>query len=300
MGADPVFTDIDPKTFNIDPNLLEEKIKALRSQNAPLKAIIPVHFAGQSCDMENILSLAHQYDLKVIEDAAHALPCTFQNKMIGSMGDATVFSFYVTKPLVTGEGGMITTNSDEMAKHIRIMRLHGINRDIWDRYRSKKPNWYYEVVAPGFKYNMPDLAAAVGIHQLIKTERFQKQREKIARCYTEAFADLPLKTPFIENPEDIHSWHLYVIQLELEKLSITRDEFIEKMAEKGIGTSVHFIPLHLHPYWRECYGFKPDDFPVALDCYRRAVSLPIYTKMTDDDVNSVIQAVRKILSEQSL
>ncbi len=300
MGADPVFADIDPKTFNIDPNLLEEKIKALRSRNAPLKAIIPVHFAGQACDMESILTLARRYDLKVIEDAAHALPCTCQNQMIGSIGDITVFSFYVTKPLATGEGGMITTDSDEIAKRIRIMRLHGINRDIWDRYRSKKPNWYYEVVAPGFKYNMPDIAASVGIHQLKKAYRFQKQREAIARRYTEAFADLPIKTPFIANPEDIHSWHLYVIQLESEKLKITRDEFIEKMAEKGIGTSVHFIPLHLHPYWRERYGFRPEDFPVAFDCYRRAVSLPIYTKMTDDDVNSVIQAVRKILSEQSL
>jgi dTDP-4-amino-4,6-dideoxygalactose transaminase len=300
MGADPVFVDIDSRTFNIDPNLLEDKIKILRSENAPIKAIIPVHFAGQACDMENILALARKYDLKVIEDAAHSLPCTCKNKMIGSMGDITVFSFYVTKPLATGEGGMITTNSDEIAKRIKIMRLHGINRDIWDRYRSKKPNWYYEVVAPGFKYNMPDLAASVGIHQLKKAYRFQKQREAIARHYTESFADLPLKTPFIANPEDIHSWHLYVIQLELEKLKISRDEFIEKMAEKGIGTSVHFIPLHIHPYWRDLYGFKPEDFPVALNCYRRAVSLPIYTKMTDDDLISVIQSVRKIFSEQSL
>jgi len=298
MGADPVFADIDSKTFNIDPNLLEEKIKSLRSRNAPLKAIIPVHFAGQACNMESILSLARRYDLKIIEDAAHALPCTFKNQMIGTIGDITVFSFYVTKPLATGEGGMITTNSDEIANRIRIMRLHGINRDIWDRYRSKKPNWYYEVVAPGFKYNMPDLAAAVGIHQLKKADRFQKQREKIAGQYTEAFENMPMKTPFITNPEDTHSWHLYVIQLELENLKITRDEFIEKMAEKGIGTSVHFIPLHLHPYWRERYGFKPEDFPVSLDCYRRAVSLPIYTKMTDEDVNRVIASVRDILNSR--
>jgi len=297
MGADPVFADIDPRTFNIDLHLLEDKIKTLRSQNAKLKAVIPVHFAGQACDMESIMALARQYDLKIVEDAAHALPCTFKNRMIGTIGDITVFSFYVTKPLATGEGGMITTNSDDIAKRIRTMRLHGINRDIWDRYRSKKPNWYYEVVAPGFKYNMPDLAASVGIHQLKKAYRFQKQRETIAKCYTEAFADLPLKTPFIANPDDIHSWHLYVLQLELEKLKITRDEFIEKMAEKGIGTSVHFIPLHLHPCWRDRYGFKPEDFPVSLECYRRAVSLPIYTKMTEEDVNTVIASVRTILKE---
>jgi len=297
MGADPVFADIDSQTFNIDPNLLEDKIKSLRSQNVPVKAIIPVHFAGQSCDMDSILTLAHQYDLKIIEDAAHALPCTCKNKMIGTIGDITVFSFYVTKPLATGEGGMITTDSDEIAKRIRIMRLHGINRDIWDRYRSKKPNWYYEVVAPGFKYNMPDLMAAIGIHQLKKAYRFQKQREEIARRYTEAFSDLPVKTPYIANPDDIHSWHLYVLQLDLEKLKITRDEFIEKMAEKGIGTSVHFIPLHIHPYWRDRYGFKPEDFPVALDCYHRSVSLPIYTRMTDEDVSSVIASVRNILTK---
>ncbi len=297
MGADPVFADIDAKTFNIDLNQLEDQIRKLRSRNAPVKAIIPVHFAGQACDMESILSLARQYDLKVIEDAAHALPCTAQGRMIGSIGDVTVFSFYVTKPLATGEGGMITTNSDEMEKRIRTMRLHGINRDIWDRYRSKKPNWYYEVVAPGFKYNMPDLMAAIGIHQLAKAYRFQKRRQEIADRYTRSFADLPLKTPFVANPDDIHSWHLYVIQLELEKLKITRDEFIEKMAEKGIGTSVHFIPLHIQTYWRDRYGFSPEDFPVSLDCYRRAVSLPIYTKMTDGDVNRVTASVRDILKE---
>jgi dTDP-4-amino-4,6-dideoxygalactose transaminase len=192
---------------------------------------------------------------------------------------------------------MITTNSDEMAKRIRTMRLHGINRDIWDRYRSKKPNWYYEVVALGFKYNMPDLMAAIGIHQLAKAYRFQKKRQEIADRYTQAFADLPLKTPFIANSDDLHSWHLYVLQLELEKLKISRDEFIEKMAEKGIGTSVHFIPVHIQPYWRDRYGFSPEDFPVSLDCYRRAVSLPIYTKMTDGDVNRVTASVRDILKE---
>jgi len=290
LGADAVFVDIDPKTFNIDPEKIEKAI------TKKTKAIIPVHYGGQACDMEPIMELAQEHDLKVIEDAAHCLPGTYRNEKIGAIGDATVFSFYVTKPLATGEGGMVVTASKDIEKRIKIMRLHGIDRDVWDRYNSKKPSWYYKVVAPGFKYNMPDLMAAIGIHQLKKIERFQKGRQEIAEKYNEAFAGLPLRTPYVAHPEDIHSWHLYPIQLELEKIKISRDEFIEKMAERGIGTSVHFIPLHIHPYWRDRYGFKPDDFPNALDCYRRAVSLPIYTRMTDGDVERVIKAVREILS----
>ena len=176
------------------------------------------------------------------------------------------------------------------------MRLHGIDRDAWDRYNTTKPKWYYEVVAPGFKYNMPDIMAAIGIHQLKKVDKFQRRREEIASCYTQAFADLPLRPPYLARPKDKHAWHLYVIQLDLENIKVSRDEFIEKMSESGIGTSVHFIPLHLHPYWRDRYGFRPEDFPIALDCYRRAVSLPIYSKMTDEDVETVIKAVREILS----
>jgi dTDP-4-amino-4,6-dideoxygalactose transaminase len=232
----------------------------------------------------------------VIEDAAHALPATYKGQMIGTVGDATVFSFYVTKPLATGEGGMLVTSSEEIEKRIKVMRLHGIDNDVWDRYSSDKPKWYYEVVAPGFKYNMSDLVAAIGIHQLRKVDQFRERREQIARNYTESFVDLPLRTPFVARPEDEHSWHLYVIQLELEQINISRDEFIEKMAQKGIGTSVHFIPLHLHPYWRDRYGFKPEDFPRALECYRRAVSLPIYSKMTDGDVERVVAAVRELLT----
>jgi dTDP-4-amino-4,6-dideoxygalactose transaminase len=289
LGADPVFVDIVPDTFNIDP----QKIEAVISEK--MRAILPVHFGGQACDMEPIIDIANHYKLKVIEDAAHALPATYKGQMIGTMGDATVFSFYVTKPLATGEGGMLVTRSEEMARRIKVMRLHGIDNDVWDRYRSDKPKWYYEVVAPGFKYNMSDLVAAIGIHQLRKVDEFRERREEIARNYTDAFAALPLKTPFVPRPEDKNTWHLYVIQLELERITISRDEFIEKMAQKGVGTSVHFIPLHLHPYWRDRYGFKAEDFPAALDCYQRAVSLPIYSKMTEDDVGRVIQAVHEIL-----
>ena len=284
-----MFVDIDPKTFNINPSNIEPSI------TKKTRAILPVHFGGQASHMSPIMDNARRHGLKVIEDAAHALPCTYEGQMIGTLGDATVFSFYVTKSLATGEGGMVVTPLEDLARRIKIMRLHGIDRDVWDRYTSTKPSWYYEVVAPGFKYNMPDLIAAIGIHQLKKIDRFQKRREEIARRYTEAFSDLPLKTPYVVRPEDKHAWHLYVIQLELERIKISREEFIEKMAERGIETSVHFIPLHLHSYWRGRYGFKPEDFPVALDCYRRAVSLPVYSKMTDDDVERVIKAVREIL-----
>jgi dTDP-4-amino-4,6-dideoxygalactose transaminase len=297
LGADPIFVDIDPRTFNLDPQKLESKLQSFdESCLSAVKAIIPVHFGGQACEMGAIMRLALDYDLKVIEDAAHALPCMSKGQMIGAVGHVTVFSFYVTKPLATGEGGMITTGSDELAGRMKIMRLHGISHDIWDRYTSTKPKWFYEVVAPGFKYNMTDIMAAMGIHQLRKVNQFQSRRQWIAEQYTRAFSDLPMRTPYVACPEDKHSWHLYVIQLELEKLQVTRDEFIEKMAEKGIGTSVHFIPLHIQPYWRDRYEFKPEDFPIALDCYRRAVSLPIYSKMTDDDVERVIKAVREILS----
>jgi dTDP-4-amino-4,6-dideoxygalactose transaminase len=295
LGADPIFVDIDANTFNLDPEKLERCLSSLGDSDA-VKAIIPVHFGGQACEMAAIMGLARERGLKVIEDAAHALPCRTNGEMIGAVGDVTVFSFYVTKPLATGEGGMITTGSDELARRIKVMRLHGINHDVWDRYTSNKPKWFYEVVAPGFKYNMTDITAAIGIHQLTKVKRFQERRQWIAEQYTRAFSDLPLRTPYLAEPQDVHSWHLYVIQLELEMLKITRDAFIEKMADKGVGTSVHFIPLHIQPYWRDRYGFKPEDFPIAFDCYRRAVSLPIYSKMTDDDVGRVINTVREILS----
>jgi dTDP-4-amino-4,6-dideoxygalactose transaminase len=289
LQADPVFIDIDPETLNIDTNQLIQKI------DKTIDAIIPVHFAGQACEMDTIAAVAQQFELKIVEDAAHAIPCSYKGKKIGKIGNCTMFSFYVTKPMATGEGGMVVTDSDEIADRIRVMRLHGINRDIWNRYRDNKQNWYYEVIEPGFKYNMPDLMAAIGIHQLKKVHRFQKRRQMIAGQYDEAFTNLPLKTPVVANPENQHAWHLYVIQLDLERMRISRDEFIEKMAEKGIGTSVHFIPLHMHPYWRDHYGFTPTDFPVALDCYLRAVSLPIYSKMRDEDVERVIKAVKDIL-----
>ena len=296
LDADPVFVDIDPRTFNIDPLKLEKTLSFMsHEQRTRVKAILPVHFGGQACDMDPILETAARYGLKVIEDAAHCPPCTYKGRQVGGIGDVTVFSFYVTKPLATGEGGMVTTASDEFASRIKVMRLHGISKDIWDRYGTNKPNWCYEVVAPGFKYNMPDLMAAIGIHQLRKVEKLQQRREEIAGRYTEAFVDLPLRLPHIARPDDTHSWHLYMIRLELDALTIGRNQVIEELAELGIGTSVHFIPLHIQPYWRDRYGFKPEDFPVAMDCYSRAISLPIYSKMTNADVDRVIEGVKRVV-----
>jgi len=293
LGADPVFVDINRQTFNMDVNQLEDVLKA----DPKIKAIIPIHFAGQACDMDVILNLAAQYGLKVIEDAAHALPTTYKNRKVGTLGDITVYSFYVTKPVATGEGGMIVTRHPEYAQRINTMRLHGISRDIFDRSQSTKPSWYYEIVAPGFKYNMSDIMAAIGVHQFAKMEQFAQQREAIAQQYAHGLVGLPLKTPELQYPCDSqHSWHLYVLQLALEQLDFDRDRFIELMAEQGVGTSVHFIPLHLQPYWRDRYQFQPTDFPVAYDVYQRAVSLPIYPSMTEADVNKVITAVKTILS----
>lgn len=293
LGADPVFVDIEGDSFNIDCDAIEEALKS----NPDVKVIIPVHYAGQAANMTRIIELAKQYDVKVMEDAAHALPTTHNGKMIGTISDITVYSFYANKTITTGEGGMIVTNNEEYVKRISCMRLHGISRDVFDRFTSTKPSWHYQVVAPGFKYNMTDVAAAMGIHQLKKANALQERRKKIAGIYNEAFSDLPVVTPFISNSKDIHSWHLYVLQLNTEELSIDRDEFISIMAEKGIGTSVHYIPLHMHPYWQNNYNLMEKDFPRSSSTYYRIVSLPNYPKMTDMQVDKVVKTVREILLE---
>jgi len=299
LGADPLFVDIDYNTFNIDPNKIDEVINQspITNHQSRIKAVIPVHFAGLSCEMDKITkrSKVNGERLKVIEDAAHAFPTTYNGKLIGSLdSDATVFSFYATKTITTGEGGMIVTRNKEIANRCRTMRLHGINRDVFNRYTSTKADWRYEVVAPGFKYNMTDIAAALGVAQLKKARTFQKRRSKMASMYNEAFRDLPIILPPQPSNGDTHAWHLYVIRLK-DDAPVSRDRFIELMAEKGIGCSVHFIPLHLHPYWRDRYNLKPDDFPNALKAYEQAVSLPLYTKMTENDQLRVIEAVKEIL-----
>jgi dTDP-4-amino-4,6-dideoxygalactose transaminase len=289
LGAHPVFVDIDKDTFNIDPKLLEAKL------TSKTKAIIPVHFAGLACNMIEILEFAKKHNLKVIEDAAHSLPTKYKGRMIGTLeSDVTVFSFYATKTITTGEGGMIVTKNPEIAKRCRTMRLHGISRDAFDRYTSKKPSWYYEVVAPGFKYNLTDIASSIGIHQLKKADRFQARREEMALKYMDAFKELDLIMPPKAEAGDLHSWHLFVMRLG-ESVKTSRADFIQEMSNMGIACSVHFIPLHIQPYWRETYNLQEDDFPNALNNFIHAVSLPLYTKMTDDDQNRVIKAVKTII-----
>jgi dTDP-4-amino-4,6-dideoxygalactose transaminase len=290
LGANPVFVDINPTTLNIDVQQIE---KAISSHT---KAIIPVHLAGLSCEMDQIMTIANRNNLKVIEDAAHALPTTYHKQLIGTIDSAaTVYSFYATKTMTTGEGGMLVTRDHDLANRVRVMRLHGINRDAFDRYIATKPSWYYEVVAPGFKYNMTDLAASLGIPQLRKVWRFQKRRDEIAERYNSEFSDLPLFLPAKPLTGDIHSWHLYIIRL-TQPCQISRDMFIQMMNDRGIGCSVHYIPLHLHPYWRSTYNLLPEDFPCSSLTYECAISLPIYTKMTDADQSRVIAAVKEILS----
>ena len=289
LGADPVFVDIEPDTLNIDAARIEAAI------TEKTRAIIPVHFAGLSCNMDEILAIAKKHGLKVVEDAAHALPCRYGQQLIGSLdSDATVFSFYANKTITTGEGGMLVTRNPALAERCRTMRLHGINRDVFARYSSDQPSWFYEVVAPGFKYNMTDIAAAIGIHQLKKADLFQQQREQLASTYLGELADLPLVMPATAPQGWQHAWHLFVVRLTGDA-PVSRNAFIEKMAAANIGCSVHFIPLHIQPYWRDRYHFKPEDFPRASEAYAGAVSLPLYPRMTAAQQQRVTDAVRSIL-----
>lgn len=297
--AKPVFVDIDAVTMNLNVEALEDTVKRKCGYKnmRKLKAIVPVHYAGYPCDMDGIMTLAGRYDLRIIEDAAHAFPASYKRRMIGTISDITCFSFYATKNITTGEGGMITTENEEYADRMRIMSLHGISKDAWKRYTAEG-SWYYEIVAPGYKYNLTDIAAALGVAQLKKTDIFMKRRKQIADMYQEAFKRLDeLDLPLANGGEEgtTHSWHLYVIRLNLQRLQIDRNKFIDELRSKGVGTSVHFIPLHIHPYYRETYGYQPDDFPIAYEAYKRIISLPIYAKMTDDDVKRVIKSVTDIV-----
>ncbi len=295
LGADPVFVDTDSITMNMSVDRVREAL----SETTGIKAIMPVHLAGQACDMDGIAEIANEFELMVVEDAAHALPSTYKGAIIGSISDVTVFSFYVTKTLATGEGGMVVTDDEAIASRIRTMRLHGINRDVFERYRSDEPSWFYEVVAPGFKYNLTDIAAAIGIHQLRRVWHMKDRRQYIADQYRSAFRDLPIELPSLSISGDVHSWHLFAIKLNLDELKISRNRFIELMSEEGVGTSVHFIPLHLQPYWRDRYGLKIEAFPVATSVFERVVSLPIYSRMSDADIDRVIRSVRKVIQAHS-
>ncbi len=289
VGARPVLVDVEADTLNIDTAMVERAI------TPRTKAIIPVHFAGHPVDLDPLYDAAQRRGLAVLEDAAHALAARYKGRLIGSGENPVAFSFYATKNLTTGEGGMLT-GSPEFLERARLISLHGMSRDAWKRY-DKGGKWYYEVLYPGFKYNMTDIQAALGLWQLKKLPGFEERRRAVVALYDQAFAqEDALETP-VERPEVEHAWHLYVLRLRLEALRIDRDQFIEELTNRNIGTSVHFIPIHLHPYYRDKYAFTPESYPIAYSNYRRMISLPLNVRLSDADVADVIEAVRDVVSE---
>ena len=286
VGARPVLVDVEPDTLNLSPVHVEKSI------TPKTRAILPVHYAGHPANLDAISALASQYRLEVIEDAAHAIGASYRGRPIGSGPYPASFSFYATKNLTTGEGGMLT-GTPEFLQEARVISLHGMSREAWNRY-EKGGGWEYDVVRPGYKYNMTDIQAAIGIWQLKKLPWFQQRRRQLAETYQAAFAGVNgLRLPATHSEVD-HAWHLYVLRLDADRWNVPRDRFVEEMKRRNIGTSVHFIPVHLHSYYRDKYGYQADDFPVALDNYRRMVSLPLNPRMSDADAGDVIEAVRDI------
>jgi dTDP-4-amino-4,6-dideoxygalactose transaminase len=303
VGARPILADVEPDTLNLDPQGLRQQIeKAQRDFGVRVKAIMPVHLYGHPCDRDAILRIAADYRLAVIEDAAHSLPATYKGQMIGSAVSAgvpvlTAFSFYATKNLTTAEGGSLT-GPRELLEEARRWSLHGMNRDAWNRYGSHG-SWFYDVVCPGYKYNMTDIQASLGLHQLRQLPQFHAKRRAIVHRYQAAFRPYGQLVVPTERNDVQHAWHLYVLRLNLDHARITRDQFITEMRERNIGCSVHFIPIHLHQYYRGKYGYKPEHFPIALREYQRMVSLPLSPRMTDEDVADVIEAVTNIVQRPS-
>jgi dTDP-4-amino-4,6-dideoxygalactose transaminase len=288
MGARPVIVDVSPRTCNLDPERFEAAI------TPKTRAVIVVDIAGLAADLDAILDIARSRGIAVVEDAAHAFPASYKGRMIGSISDITAFSFYATKALAVGDGGMLTTNNPEYAERAAIMSMHGISRDAWKRY-SARGSWFYEVLAPGYKYNMTDISAAIGLHQLARRDWLLARRQHIAARYMSAFATVDeLETP-PDSTRDQHAWHLYMLRIHPERLTIDRAAFIERLADANIGVSVHFIPLHLHPFYRETYALQPGGYSVATDAYEREISLPIYPGMSDEDVDDVIAATLDIV-----
>ncbi|MHA7600275.1 DegT/DnrJ/EryC1/StrS family aminotransferase [Alicycliphilus sp. T452] len=286
LGAQPVLVDVERASLCIDP------VQVARRITPRTRAIIAVHFGGRSADMTAILALARSYGIKVVEDAAHALPATHGGQLVGTLeSDATVFSFYANKTMTTGEGGMLVMRDPQLAHRARVMRLHGIDRDAFARFNTPVPAWRYDVIAPGFKYNLTDVAAAIGLAQLPKLRRMQQRREAIARIYLGALTDLPLTLPPLPAPGDLHAWHLFPIEVQ----GMPRDAFVDAMFAQGIGMSVHYVPLHQMTYWRESCALRPEDFPVSQSIYERTASLPIYSRMSDEDALRVVCAVRHVL-----
>lgn len=292
LGAHPVLVDVERTSLNVDPAAV------VRAITPRTRAVIPVHIGGLPAAMDDVLAICRDRGIAVVDDAAHAFTAMSGSRAVGALGDMTCFSFYATKTITTGEGGMITTANDAWAERCRLMRLHGISRDALDRHASSQ-RWAYEILAPGFKYNLSDLAAAIGVVQLRKAEAMLARREAIAARYAEAFAGLDALEMPPRGDDCRHAWQLYVLRLHLDRLSIDRDRFIAELARRRIGASVHFIPLHVHPYYRETFGYVAADFPVAYAEYERALSLPIYSRMSDADVESVVAAVQSVVSDFS-
>jgi dTDP-4-amino-4,6-dideoxygalactose transaminase len=288
-GARPIFADVKQDTMNIDPQKIEKKI------TEKTKAILPVHLAGRPCNMQAILELAKKYELKLICDCAHAIEAEYHGQKVGRLGDLSTFSFYVTKNLVTGEGGMVTTDNEEYADKIKMYALHGMDKDAWKRY-SDTGFKHYQVIFPGFKYNMTDVQAALGIHQLGKLEQRYKKRQQIWDIYNEAFKELPLCTPIPPEDKTRHALHLYTVLLKLEELSVNRDEVLNALVHENIGTGIHYTALHLHPYYQNTYNYRLGDFPNTEHISERTISLPLSAKLTDQDIEDVIEAVTKVLN----
>ncbi len=287
LGAKPVIVDVRADDLNVDTAAVERAI------TKRTRAIVGVDIGGQPADWHVLREIARPRDIVLVDDAAHALPATLRGELVGTLADLTAFSFYVTKTLATGEGGMLVTANDGWAERARVMSLHGISHDAWKRYTAEG-SWRYEVVAPGFKYNMTDIAAALGTVQLSRLDDMRARRDSIAGRYTRAFEGIDaLETPAARE-DRTHAWQLYVLRLHLAALRCDRAAFIDALKQRGIGTSVHFIPLHLHPYWRDTYKLRPQDLPIATREYERVISLPIYSAMSDDDVSAVIEAVREV------
>ncbi|MGD9028956.1 MAG: DegT/DnrJ/EryC1/StrS family aminotransferase [Anaerolineae bacterium] len=287
LGATPILVDVEPDTLNLDPTCFAAAI------TSHTRAVIPVHLYGHPCEMDRIGDIARAHDMRVVEDAAHAVGAQWRGQRIGSISSATVFSFYATKNLTTAEGGMITTDDDEYAEKLRLWSLHGMSRDAWKRYAQG--SWYYEVSVPGFKYNLTDLQAALGLHQLSRLEDMTQRRAELAAQYCAGLGNLrEIELPTVR-PDIRHAWHLFPIRLRTELLAISRAQFIDQLKAEGIGTSVHFIPLHRHPYYRDRFDLQPSDLPVADAAYERLISLPLYPGMTEGDVDNVIEALCRIV-----
>jgi dTDP-4-amino-4,6-dideoxygalactose transaminase len=289
VGAKPILVDVEEDTLNIDPGLV---VKAI---SARTKGVLPVHLFGHPCELNDLRDLVVNKDLFLLEDGAHAISARYRDEMVGEGAGKVAFSFYATKNMTTAEGGMLIGNS-EFIQQARIWSLHGMSRDAYDRYKAKG-SWYYEVVLPGFKCNMTDIQAAIGIHQLKKLPQFQERRREIVKRYNQTFSSFPEIVIPIERPYVESAWHIYAIQLNLEMLTINRDRFVEELKSRNIGSSVHFIPIHIHPYYREKYGFKPEDFSVAYRSFQRIISLPLYPRLSNKDVDDVIEAVADIIEK---